>query len=139
MKKIYKISILLGFLAVTSACKKSFLDLSDPTKKSADKFYQTEDQIKQAVSGAYSSMQDNVNSQYVFAEMSSDNTTIQLDPSDRGQTDRVEAFEFWNVTATNVNIADMYNQSYNALYNINVALSKIDGVTAISDQKKGPL
>ncbi|MBD1384352.1 RagB/SusD family nutrient uptake outer membrane protein [Mucilaginibacter rigui] len=136
MKKIYKISILLGFLAVTSACKKSFLDLSDPTKKSADKFYQTEDQIKQAVSGAYSSMQDNVNSQYVFAEMSSDNTTIQLDPSDRGQTDRVEAFEFWNVTATNVNIADMYNQSYNALYNINVALSKIDGVTAISDQKK---
>jgi hypothetical protein len=81
-------------------------------------------------------MQDNVNSQYVFAEMSSDNTTIQLDPSDRGQTDRVEAFEFWNVTATNVNIADMYNQSYNALYNINVALSKIDGVTAISDQKK---
>jgi hypothetical protein len=136
MKKIYKISFLLGFLAVTSACKKSFLDLSDPTKKTADRFYQTEDQIKQAVSGAYSSMQDNVNSQYVFAEMSSDNTTIQLDPSDRGQTDRVEAFEFWNVTATNVNIADMYNQSYNALYNINVALSKIDGVTAISDQKK---
>jgi hypothetical protein len=136
MKKIYKLSFLLGFLAVTSACKKSFLDLSDPTKKTADRFYQTEDQIKQAVSGAYSSMQDNVNSQYVFAEMSSDNTTIQLDPSDRGQTDRVEAFEFWNVTATNVNIADMYNQSYNALYNINVALSKIDGVTAISDQKK---
>lgn len=136
MKKIYKISFLLGFLAVTSACKKSFLDLSDPTKKTADKFYQTEDQIKQAVSGAYSSMQDNVNSQYIFAEMSSDNTTIQLDPSDRGQTDRVEAFEFWNVTATNVNIADMYNQSYNALYNINVALSKIDGVTAIADKKK---
>ncbi|MFA6248644.1 MAG: RagB/SusD family nutrient uptake outer membrane protein, partial [Mucilaginibacter sp.] len=136
MKKIYKISFLLGFLAVTSACKKSFLDLSDPTKKTAEKFYQTEDQIKQAVSGAYSSMQDNVNSQYIFAEMSSDNTTIQLDPSDRGQTDRVEAFEFWNVTATNVNIADMYNQSYNALYNINVALSKIDGVTAIADKKK---
>ncbi|MBL4676606.1 MAG: RagB/SusD family nutrient uptake outer membrane protein [Mucilaginibacter sp.] len=136
MKKIYKISCLLGFLAVTSACKKSFLDLSDPTKKTADRFYQTEDQIKQAVSGAYSSMQDHVNNQYVFAEMSSDNTTIQLDPSDRGQTDRVEAFEFWNVTATNVNIADLYNQSYNALYNINVALSKIDGVTGISDVKK---
>nr|WP_067058938.1 RagB/SusD family nutrient uptake outer membrane protein [Mucilaginibacter sp. L294] len=136
MKKIYKISLLLGFLAVTSACKKSFLDLSDPTKKPADKFYQTEDQLKQAVSGAYSSIQDHVNSQYIIAEMSSDNTTIQLDPSDRGQNDRAEAFEFWNVTATNVNIADLYNQSYNALYNINIALSKIDGVTAISDKKK---
>lgn len=135
MKNLYKLSILLCFLAASS-CKKSFLDLSDPTKKTADKFYQTEEQIQQAVNGAYSSLQDHVNSQYIFAEMSSDNTTIQLDPSDRGQTDRVEAFEFWNVTATNVNIADMYNQCYNALYNINFALSKIDGVTAIADKKK---
>ncbi|MDB5000579.1 MAG: RagB/SusD family nutrient uptake outer membrane protein [Mucilaginibacter sp.] len=135
MKNLYKISFFLCFLAVTS-CKKDFLDLSDPTTKTADKFYQTEDQVQQAVSGAYSSLQDHVNSQYVFAEMSSDNTTIQLNPSDRGQTDRVEAFEFWNVTATNVNIADLYNQSYNALYNINFALSKIDGVSAISDKKK---
>jgi len=136
MKKIYKISFLLGFLALSSACKKSFLDLSDPTKKNAEKFYQTEDQVQQAVNGAYSSLQDHVNSQYIFAEMSSDNTTIQLDPSDRGQTDRAEAFEFWNVTATNVNIADMYNQSYNALYNINFALSRIDGVAGMSDAKK---
>ena len=135
MKNIYKLSIFLCFLAITS-CKKDFLDLTDPTRKTADKFYQTEDQVQQAVSGAYSSLQDHVNSQYVFAEMSSDNTTIQLNPSDRGQTDRVEAFEFWNVTATNVNIADLYNQSYNALYNINVALSKIEGITAISDKKK---
>nr|WP_068891262.1 RagB/SusD family nutrient uptake outer membrane protein [Pedobacter panaciterrae] len=135
MKNLYKIAFLAGVLSITS-CKKSFLDLSDPTKKTADKFYRNEDEIRQAVSGAYSSLQNHVNSQYIFAEMSSDNTTIQLDPSDRGQTDRVEAFEFWNVTATNVNIADLYNQSYNALYNINYALSKIGGVTAISQQKK---
>jgi hypothetical protein len=56
--------------------KKTSLDLSDPTRKTADKFYQTEDQMQQAVSGAYSSLQDHVNSQYVFAEMSSDNTTF---------------------------------------------------------------
>lgn len=135
MKSIYKLSFILCFLAVTS-CKKSFLDLSNPTTKTADKFYKTEQEIQQAVSGAYSSLQDHVNSQYIFAEMSSDNTTIQLNPSDRGQTDRVEAFEFWNVTATNANIADMYNQCYNALYNINYALLKIDGVTGISDAKK---
>ncbi|WP_158795835.1 RagB/SusD family nutrient uptake outer membrane protein [Pedobacter sp. L105] len=136
MKKTYHILFLLGLLVLSSGCKKSFLDQSDPTKKTVDKFYQNEDQIQQAVSGAYSSMQDHVNSQYIFAEMPSDNTTIQLNPSDRGQTDLVEAFEFWNVTATNGNLADMYSQSYNALYNINVALSKIDGVTAISAQKK---
>jgi len=136
MKNLYKLSFLLGFLTVVSSCKKDFLDLSDPTSKSADKFYQNEAQIQQAVSGAYSSLQDHVNSQWVFAEMSSDNTTVQLNPSDRGQTDRIEAFEFWNVTATNANIADLYNQSYNALYNINFALSKIDGVAGIADKKK---
>ncbi|MCR8560268.1 RagB/SusD family nutrient uptake outer membrane protein [Mucilaginibacter sp. BJC16-A38] len=136
MKNLHKISyLILCFLAVSS-CKKSFLDLSDPTKKTADKFYQNEAQIQQAVNGAYSSLQDHVNSQWIFAEMSSDNTTVQLNPSDRGQTDRIEAFEFWNVTATNANIADMYAQSYNALYNINFALSKIGGVAGIADAKK---
>lgn len=136
MKNLYKVIFLTGLLGVTSSCKKSFLDLSDPAKRTAEKFYQNEDQIKEAVNGAYSSLQDHVNKQYVFAEMSSDNTTVQLDPSNRGATDRDEAFEFWNVTATNVNIADMYNQSYNALYNINTALSKIDGVAAIGADKK---
>jgi hypothetical protein len=136
MKNLIKISILLFVLTCGTACKKSFLDLSDPTRKTADNFYQTEDQIKQAVSGAYNSLQADVNSQYLFAEMSSDNTTIQLNPSDRGQTDRAEAFEFWNLTATNVNIADLYAQSYNALYNINFALVKIDDIAAISAEKK---
>lgn len=135
MKKIIQLIILIGFLAMT-ACKKDFLDLTDPTKKTAAKFYQNEQEIRQAVNGAYSSLQDHVNNEYIYAEMSSDNTTIQLDPSDRGQTDRAEAFEFWNVTATNVNIADLYNQSYNALYNINMAISKIDGVATISEEKK---
>ncbi|KQM75264.1 carbohydrate-binding protein SusD [Pedobacter sp. Leaf216] len=136
MKNLHKLSIILFVLVWGTSCKKSFLDLSDPTRKTADRFYQTEDQIKQAVSGAYSSLQDHVNSQYVFAEMSSDNTTVQLNPSDRGQTDRAEAFEFWNVTATNVNIADLYSQSYNALYNINYALAEMDNITAISAAKK---
>lgn len=136
MKNLYKLLLVSGFLTVASSCKKDFLDLSDPTRKSADKFYQTEDQIKQAVSGAYSSLQDHVNNQWIFAEISSDNTTVDLNPSDRGQTDRIEAYEFWNVTATNANIADLYNQSYNALYNINFALSKIDGVAGIADKKK---
>jgi hypothetical protein len=136
MKNLHTLSILLFVLVCGTSCKKSFLDLSDPTRKTADNFYQTEDQIKQAVSGAYSSLQDDVNSQYIFAEMSSDNTTIQLNPSDRGQTDRAEAFEFWNVTATNVNIAGLYAQNYNALYNINYALAQIDNIAAINTEKK---
>lgn len=132
----YKICMLMGLLAAASSCQKSFLDLSDPTRRTADRFYQNEEQIRQAVNGAYSSLQNHVGSQYIFAEMSSDNTTVHLNPSDRGQTDRMEAFEFWNVTPTNANIADLYNQSYNALYNINFALLKMEGVTAINEAKR---
>lgn len=135
MKKILQLLMVIGFV-VMLGCKKDFLDLTDPTKKTAAKFYQNEKEIQQAVNGVYSSVQGHISNEYIYAEMSSDNTTIQLDPSDRGQTDRAEAFEFWNVTSTNVNIADLYSQSYNALYNINMAISKIEGVAAISEQKK---
>ncbi|WP_201771428.1 hypothetical protein [Pedobacter antarcticus] len=138
MNYLYKISLLCCVLTITS-CKKSFLDLSDPTKKTADRFYKNEQEFQQAVNGAYSSLQDHVNSQYVFAEMPSDNTTIQLNPSDRGQTDRAEAFEFWNLTATNVNISELYSQSYNALYNINYALLKLNDVPGISEKKKNSI
>lgn len=135
MKKSYQIALLITVICST-ACKKTFLDLSDPTKKSTDRFYETQQQVEQAVNGAYSSLQTTVNSQFIFAEMPSDNTTIQLDPSDRGQTDRVEAFEFYNVTATNVNISDMYGQTYNAIYNINFTLAKMEATTALPDDKR---
>lgn len=112
-------------LLILTSCNKSFLDLTDPTARDSDNFYQTEAQFEQAVNGVYSQLQEITNNQYIFAEMPSDNTTLHLNPSDRGQTDRAEAFEFWNVTATNVNIAEYYNQAYNTLYNINSVLSKL--------------
>lgn len=129
------VGCLLVFTTLTYACKESFLDLSDPTAKDSENFYKTQTQVEQAVNGVYSQLQDITNSQYLFAEMSSDNTTIQLNASDRGQVDRAEAFEFWNITATNVNIADYYNQAYNTLYNINTVLSKLDQ-TDIQEEKK---
>lgn len=130
------IGIYLALLGCfTAACNKSFLDLNDPTKKNADQFYQDQSQVEQAVNGVYGQLQEITNSQYIFSEMPSDNTTIQLDPSDRGQVDRVEAYEFWNVTATNVNIATYYDQAYNTLYNINLVLAKIED-TAIDEVRK---
>ncbi|MGO1817853.1 MAG: RagB/SusD family nutrient uptake outer membrane protein [Sphingobacterium sp.] len=117
--------MITAVILILSSCNKSFLDLTDPTAKDSDHFYQTEAQFEQAVNGVYSQLQEITNNQYIFAEMPSDNTTLHLNPSDRGQTDRAEAFEFWNVTATNVNIADYYDQTYNTLYNINSVLSKL--------------
>lgn len=133
--KLKVVGCLLGLATFTYSCNNSFLDLSDPTVKDSENFYKTQTQVEQAVNGVYSQLQDITNSQYLFAEMPSDNTTIQLNASDRGQVDRSEAFEFWNVTATNVNIAGYYNQAYNTLYNINTVLSKLQQ-TEIEEAKK---
>ncbi len=132
----------VAFGTLACACNESFLDLSDPTAKSSERFYQDQTQVEQAVNGVYSQLQNITNSQYVFAEMPSDNTTVQLNPSDRGQTDRVEAYEFWNVTATNVNIASYYGDTYNTLYNINTILAKMENTSfdeARKNQYRGEL
>jgi hypothetical protein len=132
MKK-YILSVVI--IVSCFSCKKE-LNLSDPTRKSTSNFYQTQVEIEQAVNGCYSNLQDVTGNEWIFAELPSDNTTIQINPADRGQTAYVEEYEYYNVTSSNGNIATLYSQTYNALYNINYALSKIPGITYSSDAKK---
>ena len=116
------------------SCKKQ-LDLYDPTQKSTANFYQTQSEIEQAVNGSYSNLQNLTLNAWIFEELPSDNTTIQINPSDRGQTYGIEEYEYYNVTPQNANIAGLWSQSYNAIYNINYTLSKIPAAT-ISDPAK---
>lgn len=134
MRFFINISILITCLLLGS-CKKDFLDKSDPTRRSSEKFYSSDAEVNEAVAGVYSLLQSIVNNQWLFNEMISDNTTIDFNPSDRGQADRNEAFEFYTINASNVNNTQMYNQHYNAIFNINSALSKLNN-DAISDDVK---
>ena len=117
-----------------ASCKKQ-LDLSDPTQKSTANFFRNQTEIEQAVNGSYSNLQTLTLSNWLFEEFPSDNTTVQLNPADRGQTFGYEEFEYFNLTAQNGNVSDLWSQTYNAIYNINFTLSKIPDA-AITDVAK---
>jgi len=129
MKKILYNSILtlgLGFLLMTS-CTDEFLELTDPNSIISDNFYKNEDQVEQAVNGVYGQLQNIVTNQYIFTELVTDNTTVQINPQDRGQADRVESIDFWTYEPSNFNLDQAYKQIYNSIHNINSILQRMEG------------
>lgn len=121
MKKIVVISIIIFSL---TACS-DFLDLNDPIRLVSGNFYQNKNQVEQAVNGVYSQLQSFVANQWIFNELVSDNTTVQINPQDRGQADRVESIDFWTFEATNYNLTQMYDIVYSAIHNLNYSLNEI--------------
>lgn len=127
-----KLRIIITILTISFiqyACNKDFLDKTDPTKIDVNKFYRNQEEVEQAVNGVYGQLQGIINNQWTFNEMTSDNTTFHFSPDNRGQADKLEAFEFYTVNQGSVNIADMYNAYYNAIYNINTTLAKLEAAT----------
>lgn len=124
MKKIIAIAGLsLSFLDMS--CNKDFLNKTDPTRIDVDIFYKDQKEVLQALNGVYGQLQGIVGDQWLYNELPSDNTTIDFNPGDRGQADKIEAFEFWQVNSGSINLDGMYNRYYNALFNINTALQKV--------------
>ncbi len=122
-KKLIIISLVLGMGQFS--CKEDFLVTTDPTRIGTEVFYKNEAQFRQALNGVYGQLQTITNSAYVFEELPSDNTTVDLNPSDRGDAVRWEAFEFSTVNAGNTDISGLWNRYYSALYNTNYTLEKL--------------
>ena len=122
-KKLIVIALVLGMGQFS--CKEDFLVTTDPTRIGTEVFYKNEAQFRQALNGVYGQLQTITNSAYVFAELPSDNTTVDLNPSDRGDAVRWEAFEFSTVNAGNTEISGLWNRYYSALYNTNYTLEKL--------------
>jgi hypothetical protein len=127
MKKITIIGLGLGLFL--SSCGDGFLTETDPTKVGVNLFYKNEAQVKQALNGVYSQVQALNNTAYLFGEFYTDNTTIDLNPSDRGGAGSWEAFEFGTVNSGNNEIANLWNGYYAALYNCNLTLEKMAEAT----------
>ncbi|HVW61938.1 MAG TPA: RagB/SusD family nutrient uptake outer membrane protein, partial [Puia sp.] len=133
--------IIIRLLAITLivsqlSCKKDYLDKTDPTRVNTDLFYQDGKQVEQAVNGVYATLQDIANNQWITNELPSDNTTVDFNPSDRGQADRIEAFEFYTVNSGSTNLNTSYDAYYNSIYNINNSLAKMEGATGLTDSVK---
>ncbi len=130
MKYIIAILSLVSCFILPS-CKKGFLERTDITRIGVNVFYQDEAQVTRAVNGIYGQLQGITNANYIFKEMTSDNTTIDLNPSDRGGAAGWEAFEYSTVNSGNGEITNLWVRYYAALYNVNVALEKLDASTTI--------
>lgn len=121
---IYTIA-LAGCLVLS--CGESFLDLKPISSATSDNFYKTAADFKNAVNGAYASLQSNgiTTNSYVFGEISSDNTVAVASGS---VTDQDE-FDRFYIKTTNPFIAGRWNDGYNAISRFNTILDKIDAVS----------
>ncbi len=136
MKNIIIASMAISLCFIQFSCTKDFLNKTDPTRIGADNFYKNEKEVNQALNGVYGQIQGIINDQWLFNELPSDNTTVHYNPDDRGQANRIEAFEYWTVNPGSVNITGMYNNYYNALFNINNTLAKLQESTTITEKVK---
>ncbi len=135
MKPITAIGIILLGLC-QSSCRENFLDQTDPTRIGTGIFYKNESQLKQALNGVYGQLQGITNTAYLFGEFQTDNTTLDFNPLDRGGASGWEAFEFSTVNSGNGEIANLWNQYYSALYNVNFILERIPEATVADGPKK---
>ncbi len=135
----YKAIIFLVFCSALFSCKKDFLNKTDPTRIGVDIFYKDEAQVNRAINGIYGQLQGITSVNYIFKEMQSDNTTIDLNPSDRGGAAGWEAFEYSTVNSGNGEISNLWNRYYSALYNVNLSIEKLSESTTIDDAAKVPL
>lgn len=138
MKKITAIGIIILSL-VQFSCDDDFLVTTDPTRIGTDLFYKDQKQVEQALNGVYGQLQNITNNEYIFQEFTSDNTTLDFNPLDRGGASGWEAFEFSTVNSGTGDISNLWNNYYSALYNINFALEKLAASTAIEPAAKAPL
>ncbi|MDB5264367.1 MAG: RagB/SusD family nutrient uptake outer membrane protein [Adhaeribacter sp.] len=138
MKKITYIGIICLSLVGVS-CDDDFLVTTDPTRIGSELFYKNQTQVEQALNGVYGQLQGITNNEYLFQEFTSDNTTLDFNPLDRGGASGWEAFEFSTVNSGNGEISNLWNNYYAALYNTNFTLEKLAASTTIDPAVKGPL
>lgn len=134
MKKL----TLLAFLVIVSVGCNDILDVEPKTFSSASNYYETEDQIEQAVNGAYGELQTIFNSAtdyWAMTEMRSDNTSYQFNESDRGEQQMEELDEFL-ITPDNNDIEDVWSSIYSGVLQTNTIISRIDDVEFSDEESK---
>lgn len=129
MKLKYILTIALTG-TVFSSCS-DFLNQNPRTDLSEKDFYKTADDIKSAVNGVYSTLQEDklYANWYVFGEIPSDNTRNQLSGSVTSQNE----FDKFYIDTQNSYIKDFWTGAYKAINRANTVLGRIDGIAIDKD------
>lgn len=126
MKALSIITVSL-FLGIGCSSCSDFLNLSPYKEISADNFYQSEEDFKQAINGLYEPLKWMYNyEEWNLGEAKSDNTTyiIHIAKSAIGEEDPDQFLE----TSTTGAVGTKYNNSYVLIGRANRVLSEIDGI-----------
>ena len=122
------------YLYVLSSCSSDFTDLSPISDIATTNFYQTADDFKAALSGAYSSLQDNGvygRDYYVFGDIPSDDTR----PVVSGSVTDQDEFDRFYIRTTNPYISACWNDCYKGIFRCNAILDRIDAIEMDADLK----
>lgn len=123
--------ILYGFavFAITvTSCKKSFIDLTDPTRIVTSDYYKDSASIATAVTACYASLQEIHGKTganrgiFPFSEVASDNTTAVIEGTGVGD------FEYFTTTSANPILQTTWTYTYRAIARCNIVLGRIDPV-----------
>ncbi|MBK0378467.1 RagB/SusD family nutrient uptake outer membrane protein [Mucilaginibacter segetis] len=135
MKKKY-IWLFILILTATS-CKKSFIDLVPEDSYAPETFYQTDDQLEQAVAAAYVPLRDLLVNDYHTSEMHSDNTHYIPNPVNRGTaTVYRENVSDWNNDANNDYVNAVYYHCYTGISRANIVIGRIPDAKKATDAGK---
>lgn len=122
---IYKAAFVLLTL---SSCGKGFVDLKPVSSITTGNFYQTEEDFKNAINGAYNSLRAGGNyggDSYVFGEVRSDNSI----PVASGSVTDQDEFDRFYIRTTNPYINSRWSNSYSAIARCNAILDRIVPIT----------
>jgi len=124
------LTAIITLASAFSSCNK-IVDLSSPTMLPPDKFYNTESDIKNAVTGIYGLLRTNYSTYFQMGEMPSDNVETHFESEG--------SLGFWDKltwTAHTTNFENIWINFYNTIGQCNLVLSKLDRVTFSSAKKK---
>lgn len=124
MKKIF-IPIALFIMVAGMSCKKDFLDVKPTSSITAGNFYQSQQDIQQAVTGVYSSLQDwPVNIYLYLSEIRTNNFYAVFADAQRDYFD-INNFQVTNQSGT---VHDTWQSLYAMINRANGVLENIDKV-----------
>jgi hypothetical protein len=134
MKK-YIVLVMAGLLPL-AACKKSFVDQSDPNAITVSNYFTSETGVAQAVNGAYAALRSSNNigeNSGLFTDERSDDTG-----RDDAQSNAGEPFQFGNfsILAGNTYLLAHWLDLYQAVTRCNIVTSNIDKVAFSSANVK---
>ena len=127
--------LLLTQLFILPSCKKSFIDITDPTRIASGDYYGDSISIAAAVNAAYSGLQDlygrsgSSRGLWPFAEVASDNSTSVSDGVGVGE------IELFTYTSANTLVQGSWIAVYKAVSRCNVVLARAPAVAMAATTK----